>query len=255
MLQLNEVEVVRQKRVLLSIPALTLAEDQVTVILGHNGSGKSTLMNLLARQLQPDSGQVLLDGQDLNSFPQKNLAQRVAFLPQKLPEVSGLTVRDLVLLGRYPWRGLLGRWQAGDYEKVAKAMRETDIAELADQLTDLLSGGERQRTWIAMLLAQESPLLLLDEPTSALDLTHQYELMRLLYQLNRDSKRGIVVILHDVNLACRYADRILALKKGRLVFDGTPAQMLDEKCLSDLYDLDIRLCRHPVQPHPVAVVA
>lgn len=255
MLELNNIRVRRQGRTILSLDRLSLAADEFSVILGHNGSGKSTLMNLLARQLQPDEGALCLDGKALTAWSQRAFARRIAFLPQRLPEVAGLNVRELVRLGRFPWRGLLGRWQADDHAIVDAAMQQTDVAHYADHMTDLLSGGERQRAWVAMLLAQQSPLLLLDEPTSALDLSHQYELMALLRRLNRETGRGVVVILHDINLAVRHADRILALKQGRLVFDGTPDALLSEERLSALYDIDIRLCPHPSQPEQVAVVA
>ena len=255
MLSLRDIRVCRDGRQILALPALDLDPGRFTVILGHNGSGKSTLMNLLARQLLPDHGQITLDGQPLAALSSRDFARRVAFLPQRLPEVAGLTVAELVRLGRYPWRGLLGRWQADDAAIVQEAMRATDIAHHASHLTDLLSGGERQRAWIAMLLAQQSPLILLDEPTSALDLAHQYELMALLAELNHRSGRGIVVILHDVNLAARYADRIVALKRGELFFDGTPDELLHSSQLSALYDIEIRLLPHEQGARPVAVVA
>lgn len=254
MLSLRDIRVCRDGRNILALPALDLDPRQFTVILGHNGSGKSTLLNLLARQLPPDHGHIRLDGRALAAYSSRDFARRVAFLPQRLPEVAGLTVAELVRLGRYPWRGLLGRWQAEDAALIAQAMRDTDIAHHAGHLADLLSGGERQRAWIAMLLAQQSPLLLLDEPTSALDLAHQYELMALLRTLNHEQGRGIVAILHDVNLAARYADRIVALKRGELFFDGTPEQLLDSPRLSALYDIDIRLLPH-AGGRPVAVVA
>ncbi|MFC3533832.1 ABC transporter ATP-binding protein [Vogesella facilis] len=255
MLSLRDIRVCRDERTILALPALTLDPGQFTVILGHNGSGKSTLMNLLARQLQPDHGAITLDGQTLAAYASREFARRVAFLPQRLPEAAGLTVAELVRLGRYPWRGLLGRWQAEDAAIVQQAMRATDIGHHAGHLADLLSGGERQRAWIAMLLAQQAPLLLLDEPTSALDLAHQYELMVLLRRLNREQGRGIVAILHDINLAARYADRIVALKRGELFFDGTPHELLHSPRLSALFDIDIRLLPREQGAHPVAVVA
>lgn len=255
MLELNNLGVHRQGRDILSVDHLRLATNEVTVILGHNGSGKSTLMKLLARQLLPDWGELRLNDRPLATYSQRELAREIAFLPQQLPAVAGMDVRELVLQGRYPWRGLLSRWSEQDHRLVEEAMAQTDVLQYADQLTDLLSGGERQRAWVAMLLAQQSPLLLLDEPTSALDLSHQYELMSLLHRLNRDTGRGMVVILHDINLAMRYADRILALKQGRPVFDGSPAELMSESTLSDLYDIDIRLCAHPERDAPVAVVA
>ncbi|MBR9827259.1 MAG: ABC transporter ATP-binding protein [Oceanospirillales bacterium] len=255
MLELSDIRVSRQGRDILTLGQLTLATNEMTVILGHNGSGKSTLMKLLARQLLPDEGQLKLRGQDFSAYSQRMLAREIAFLPQQLPVVAGMTVQDLVLQGRYPWRGLLSRLTVEDRSYAQEAMAQTDVLKYADQMTDLLSGGERQRAWVAMLLAQQSPLLLLDEPTSALDLSHQYELMSLLYELNRDTGRGVVVILHDINLAMRYADRVLALKQGVLACDGTPAQLLCEHTLSNLYGIDIRLCAHPGRDEVVAVVA
>lgn len=255
MLELSDIRISRQERNILALDRLALATDEVTVILGHNGSGKSTLMKLLARQLYPDKGKLSLNGCDLAAYSQRSLARAIAFLPQQLPSVAGMTVRDLVLQGRYPWRGLLARWSAEDHRYVEEAMGQTDVLHYAEQMTDLLSGGERQRAWVAMLLAQQSPLLLLDEPTSALDLSHQYELMSLLYRLNRSSGRGVVVILHDINLAMRFADRIVALKQGAMVFDGTPEQLRCEQTLSSLYEINIRLCAHPERDMPVAVVA
>lgn len=255
MLSLRNVRVERDGRTILSLPALQFDPSAFTVILGHNGSGKSTLMNLLARQLEPDRGEVTLDGRPLAAIAARDFARKVAFLPQQLPQVDGLTVAELVRLGRYPWRGMLGRWRAGDHQRVRQALQDTDIAHHAGRPLDRLSGGERQRAWIAMLLAQESPLILLDEPTSALDLAHQYELMALLARLNRGSGRGIIAILHDVNLAARYAGRIVALKRGELFFDGPPAQLLDSPLLSGLFDIPIRLLPRGADLPPVAVVA
>lgn len=252
---MNDIEVRRDGRLTLALDELQLAGDQFTVILGHNGSGKSTLMNLIARQLQPDTGTLQLDGKPLASFSQREFARRVAFLPQRLPDVAGLTVRELVRLGRFPWRGLLGRWQTEDQRMIERAMAQTDVEQYADHLADTLSGGERQRAWIAMLLAQQSPLILLDEPTSALDLAHQYELMTLLRELNLATGRGIVAILHDINLTARYADRIVALKQGRVFFDGGPEELLSNPLLSQLYDIDIELIEQPGSARKIAVVA
>ncbi|MCJ0975021.1 ABC transporter ATP-binding protein [Pseudomonas sp. PS1] len=254
MLSLQDIEVRRDGRSVLALDALQLEAGSFTVILGHNGSGKSTLMNLLARQFPPDRGRIELDGKPLASYRQRNFAQKVAFLPQHLPDVAGLTVRELVRLGRFPWRGLLARWQPEDEHAIDQALQQTDIAHYADHLADSLSGGERQRAWVAMLLAQQAPLLLLDEPTSALDLAHQYGLMTLLRALNRETGRAIVAILHDVNLAARFADRIVALKGGRCFFDGSPDQLLSGERLSALYDVEIRLVEQPGQARKIAVV-
>jgi iron complex transport system ATP-binding protein len=196
-----------------------------------------------------------LDGLTLADFSARDFARRVAFLPLHLPDVAGLSVRELVRLGRFPWRGLLGRWRTEDHAAVDEALAQTDVAHYAEHLADSLSGGERQRAWIAMLLAQQAPLLLLDEPTSALDLAHQCELMGLLRQLNRDSGRGIVAILHDINLTARHADRVIALKQGRIFFDGRPDELLSGPLLSQLYDIDIELIEQPGSARKIAVVA
>lgn len=254
-LSLSDIRVHRDGRTILGLDGLTLGDGEFTAVLGHNGSGKSTLMQIMARQMKPDQGVIHLDGQPLERYGQRDLARRMAFLPQQLPEVAGLDVRELVRLGRFPWRGLVRRWQNSDAVAVDWALEQTGMGAYANHLVDELSGGERQRAWIAMLLAQEAPLLLLDEPTSALDLSHQYECMALLRDLNRSAGRGVVVILHDVNLAARYADRVIALKHGEVAFDGTPDAMLSPNLLSTLYGIDINLIAQPGTQRPVAVVA
>lgn len=254
MYQLSGVKVIRGERTILDIEALSIDPHALTVVLGHNGSGKSTLVNLLANQFAPESGQVKLDGRALSSFTPKQLAQTVAYLPQKLPEVAGLNVTELVRLGRFPWRGTLGRWRKEDSDIINDAMRETGVEQFKDTLADQLSGGERQRTWVAMLLAQQADLLILDEPTSALDIQHQYQLMELLSALNKKTGKGVIVILHDLNLALRYATHTVALKAGKIAFQGKVDLLQDEKLLSDLYSTPVKLIDHPEQDHKVAVV-
>jgi iron complex transport system ATP-binding protein len=255
MLELSDIEVRHGERTVLAIERLKLVRGTFTAIIGHNGSGKSTLMSVIARQQKPASGKIILEGADLASLSQRRLAQEIAFLPQLCPPVPGLTVRELAGLGRFAWRGALGAWRKEDRLAVATAIEETDLKAFAEELVDHLSGGERQRAWIAMLLAQEAPLLLLDEPTSALDLVHQYALMSLLSRLNREARRGVLVVLHDVNLAARFADRVIALKTGRIAFDGPADDLLSAPLLTKLYGIDIRLTTHPTGARPVAVVA
>lgn len=254
MFELSDVAVAHEGRTVLSVDRLTFAGDQFTVILGHNGSGKSTLMGLLARQARPDRGTIHLHGRDLAAWPSRDFARAVAFLPQRLPEVPGLNVRDLCGLGRFPWRGALGRWRSEDDAVVAEALSRTDMSAHAGTIVDHLSGGERQRAWISMLLAQQSPMLMLDEPISALDLGHQVEVLALLRELTSCAGFGVMTVLHDVNLAARYADRIVALKAGRVVFDGPPAALMRREVLSGLYGVEIDLIDHPSHPTPVAVI-
>lgn len=248
MYKLSNIEMVRGGRTILAVDSLHIPTNELTVVLGHNGSGKSTLMSLLAGQQAPDVGCVELDNYQLCGYKARELAKRIAFLPQKLPTSAGLTVRELVKLGRFPWRGTLGRWSAEDKTIIDTAMLKTGVEPFADCLADQLSGGERQRAWVAMLLAQQSPILMLDEPTSALDIQHQYQLMELLAELNKKHDIGVVVILHDLNLALRYATHIVALKKGKIAFTGSADKLLDEQKLSDLYETRIRLIDHPESP-------
>ncbi len=242
-------------RTVLALDRLTLGQAGLTAILGHNGSGKSTLMGLLARTDTATSGKITLEGQPLPAIPQRSLAQRVAYLPQRLPPVPGLTLRELVRLGRYPWRGALGRWQAQDHAAVDAALDATGGQPRADTLVEDMSGGERQRGYIAMLLAQDAPLLLLDEPTSALDPGHAHEVLRLLRHLVDSAGRRVIVVLHDVNLAARFADRIIALRDGTVRLDGPPQALLQADVLSMLYAVPMQVVPGPPGHLPLAVVA
>ncbi|MFW8632774.1 ABC transporter ATP-binding protein [Vibrio natriegens] len=252
MFQLSNIQIVRGGRQILGIDQLNIPTNELTVVLGHNGSGKSTLVNLLSGQMSPDKGSVELNGQNLSSLKTKELAKQIAYLPQKLPASAGLTVEELVRLGRFPWRGALGRWNAEDKQIISQAMQRTGVTPFAQALADDLSGGERQRAWVSMLLAQQSPILILDEPTSALDVHHQFQLMALLSELNKTENVGIIVILHDLNLALRYATHIVALKKGQIAFEGKADMLLDEARLSELYESPIILIDHPTPADTLA---
>ncbi|MBR9727416.1 ABC transporter ATP-binding protein [Shewanella intestini] len=249
MFKLTNIRVNRGGRDILSIDDLSITSNGLTVVLGHNGSGKSTLVNLLSGQQSPDSGTVMLENQALSSLSPKKLAQQIAYLPQKLPDVAGFSVFELIKLGRFPWRGTFGRWQAQDQAIVEQCMAQTNVSQFADDIADTLSGGERQRAWVAMLLAQQSPVLILDEPTSALDIGHQYQLMALLSELNQQSGRGIIVILHDLNLALRYATDVVALSAGKVAFSGNVNLLNDEQRISELFKTEIALVDHPRREH------
>ncbi len=258
MFELSNIQVDQGGRTILSIPSLAISNCGLTIVLGHNGSGKSTLVSLLSGQHTPDSGNITLNNRKISHYKPRELAKQIAFLPQKLPASAGLTVRELVRLGRFPWRGTLSRWNNIDDEIITNSMQKAGVLPFAETLADDLSGGERQRAWVAMLLAQQSPILILDEPTSALDIQHQYQLMALLSELNKTQQVGIIVILHDLNLALRYASHIIALKKGKIAFAGEASLLLDEQRLSSLYETPIKLIEHPdntdIQQYKVAVV-
>ncbi|RXJ73921.1 ABC transporter [Veronia nyctiphanis] len=254
MFQLVDITVNRDKKDILSVASLAIPTDRVTVILGQNGSGKSTLAHLLAGQNTPDTGQVLLNQKEIRSLSKREVAKQVAFLPQHLPQAAGLSVRELVKLGRFPWQGVFGRMQPEDTKAVDGAIKATQMERYADYAAEYLSGGERQRAWVSMLIAQDSPVLILDEPTSALDIQHQYHLLKLLTQFSKQQSKGVIVILHDLNLALRYAHHVIALKQGTVVFSGDSEEVLNEAQLSDLYDTRIQLIDHPEQHHKVAIV-
>lgn len=212
-------------------------EGEVTALLGHNGSGKSTLLKILARQISPSSGDVSVLGTSFNSTGAREFARTVGYLPQHPPGTDGLTVRELVALGRYPWRGPLGRYNNEDHRLIDQAIADTGLSSFQHRSVDTLSGGERQRAWIAMLLAQQTRCLLLDEPISALDVKHQVETLRLVHRLAEERELTVVVVLHDVDLAARFCDRLVALKTGELVADGSPRQIMDAGILESIYSV------------------
>lgn len=241
-------------RVLLEPLTLDLGPGKVIGLLGHNGSGKSTLVKLLARQQRPSRGVLRLSGRPIESWDSRAFARKIAYLPQQTPPAAGMLVEELVALGRYPWHGALGRFGQCDREKVAEAMALTDIARFAGRQADSLSGGERQRAWLAMLVAQDAQCLLLDEPIAALDLAHQLDVLALVQRLSHERGLGIVVVLHDVNMAARFCDEIVALHSGRLVARGTPEQIVRPDILQAIYGVEVGVMPHPKGRWPLAFV-
>ncbi|OLF06729.1 iron dicitrate ABC transporter ATP-binding protein [Actinophytocola xinjiangensis] len=226
---------------------------RITVIVGANACGKSTLLRGLARLLAPESGTVTLDGRDIHSLPTRTVALRLGLLPQSPASPEGIVVADLVGRGRYPHHGWFRRHTTGDDEAVARALAATDTTDLAARTVDELSGGQRQRVWIAMALAQETDLLLLDEPTSFLDVGHQVEVLDLLTDLNHTEGKTIVLVLHDLNLACRYADHLIAMKDGRIVTQGPPAESVTEQMVSTVFGMPSQVVPDPVSGTPMVV--
>lgn len=232
-------------RTLLHPLSLTFPTGKVTGLIGHNGSGKSTLLKMLGRHQPPSAGEVLLDGQPLESWGSKAFARKVAYLPQQLPPAEGMTVRELVAIGRYPWHGALGRFGAADREKVEEAIALVGLKPLAHRLVDSLSGGERQRAWIAMLVAQDSRCLLLDEPTSALDIAHQVDVLALVHRLSQQRGLTVIAVLHDINMAARYCDYLVALRGGEMIAQGTPAELMRSDTLEQIYGIPMGILPHP----------
>ncbi len=212
-------------------------EGEVTALLGHNGSGKSTLLRTLARQQPLYTGNIRLLGTCFAETGTRAFARTVGYLAQQPPATDGLTVRELVALGRYPWRGPFGRYTDQDQRIIDQAIRDTELTDFAHRAVDTLSGGERQRAWIAMLLAQQTRCLLLDEPISALDVRHQVETLRLVHRLARERELTVIVVLHDVDLAARFCDRLVALRAGELVADGKPQDIMDAGVLESIYEV------------------
>jgi len=232
---------------------VALPAGRITVILGANACGKSTLLRGLARLLTPASGRVMLDGEDVRSLAPKALARRVGFLPQAATAPGGVTVAELVARGRYPHQRLLQQWSAEDADAVDRAMRSTGVAVLRDRPVDELSGGQRQRAWIAMLLAQETPVMLLDEPTTYLDVAHQLEVLELCRRLNREQARTVVLVLHDLDQACRYADHLVVMREGRVLSTGAPEQVMTTELVADAFGLQALVQQHPVTGTPMVV--
>ncbi|MBK1699027.1 ABC transporter ATP-binding protein [Rhodovibrio salinarum] len=231
-----------------------LEHAQVYGLIGHNGSGKTTLMKLLARQNTPSEGKIAFADRDLAAWPQRTFAREVAYMAQRLPDATGLTVSELAALGRYPWHGALGRFEQGDRERVQEALTLTHMDSLADRLVDTLSGGERQRAWLAMLLAQDSRCILLDEPIAALDVAHQVEVMQLVVQLCRQRQLTVVVVMHDINLAARFCDQLIALHSGRLVAQGPPDDVVQPQVLERVYGVQMGVIDHPEKAIPLCYV-
>jgi iron complex transport system ATP-binding protein len=241
------------ERVVVHDVDLALTEGSFTAIVGPNGCGKSTLLKALGRLLRPTSGQVLLDGRAIAKTSTRDVARVLGLLPQTPIAPDGLTVADLVARGRHPHQSWLRQWSRDDEQAVAEALTWTDMTELADRPVEALSGGQRQRAWISMALAQGTDLLLLDEPTTYLDLAHQIDVLELVARLHAERGRTIVVVLHDLNLAARYAQRLVAMRDGVLVASGTPAEVLTEELMAEVFELEARVVPDPVAGTPMVV--
>ncbi len=230
---------------------LTVPAGAITAIVGANACGKSTLLRGLSRLLKPAAGTVTLDGKDIHALPARELARTLGLLPQHPTAPDGITVRDLVGRGRYPHQGFFRSWSEKDDAAVQRALEATETLELAGRNVEELSGGQRQRVWIAMALAQETEVLLLDEPTTFLDISHQVEVLDLLPDLNRTSGTTIVMVLHDLNLAARYADHLVALHDGRLHSAGRPHEVLVPELVRDVFGMPSTVIEDPVSGKPL----
>ncbi|MFF9818758.1 ABC transporter ATP-binding protein [Streptomyces sp. NPDC014006] len=235
--------------------SVQIPDHSFTVIVGPNACGKSTLLGALSRMLKPSQGRVLLDGQVIQSMPAKKVARTLGLLPQSSLAPDGITVADLVGRGRYPHQGLLRQWSSEDERVVRESMAQTGVAELADRYVDELSGGQRQRVWIAMALAQQTPLMLLDEPTTYLDIQHQIDVLDLCAELHEAQGRTLVAVLHDLNHAARYATHLIALKGGRVVAEGAPKEIVTAELVEEVFGLRCQVIDDPETGTPLVVPA
>ncbi|TDC23293.1 ABC transporter ATP-binding protein [Streptomyces sp. 8K308] len=232
---------------------IEILDGKVTAIVGANGCGKSTLLRGLARLLRPRDGAIHLDGRSLSELSTLDVAKVLGLLPQSPVAPEGITVADLVSRGRYPHQGWFRRWAERDHDAVARALDATDTADLVNRPLQQLSGGQRQRVWVAMALAQETDLLLLDEPTTYLDINHQVELLRLVRKLNAQSGKTIVLVLHDLNLACRFCDHIVAMAEGNIVAEGAPTDIITAELVEKVFGLACVVIPDPVAGTPMVI--
>lgn len=240
------------QRVVATGLSVEIPDESFTVIIGPNACGKSTLLRALARMLKPKTGAVHLDGSVITSLPSKEVARRLGLLPQSSIVPDGITVADLVARGRYPHQRLMRQWSKADEAAVSDAMRATDVTELADRIVDELSGGQRQRVWLAMALAQETPILLLDEPTTFLDISHQIEVLDLCAELHEEG-RTMVAVLHDLNQACRYATHLIVMREGTIVAEGDPTEIVTPELVRQVFDLRCEIIQDPQSGTPLIV--
>lgn len=230
-----------------------IPSEKITVLVGANGSGKSTLLRSLARLLKPAAGEIVLHEKSLQTTSSKEVAKELAILPQGPIAPEGMTVYQLVKQGRFPHQKWYQQWSTEDEENVEKALSATHLLAMKDLPVDALSGGQRQRAWIAMTLAQATPIILLDEPTTYLDMTHQIELLDFLFDLNRNEKRTIVMVLHDLNLACRYADHLVAVHNRTVAIQGAPEDILTEKVVQQIFNMEALITKDPFFGTPLCI--
>lgn len=251
-LEAQELVIAYDGKVVVDGVNLQIRQGSFTVILGPNASGKSTVLRALARVLKPESGHVVFDGRELSDYGSKELAKRLGLLPQDAIAPDGMRVADLVSRGRYPHHTALQRWTVADDTATRDALAATNTTDLAERYVDQLSGGQRQRVWVALLLAQQTEVMLLDEPTTFLDIAHQYELLDLLQALHEEGKT-VVAVLHDINQAARYATDLVLMHEGRIAATGAPEDLITAEQISDTFGLDVMVAPDPVTGTPMVV--
>ncbi|MEW4224203.1 ABC transporter ATP-binding protein [Rossellomorea marisflavi] len=252
-LQTKDLTLAYGERTIIDQMDLDIPKGEITVFIGGNGCGKSTLLRSIARLMKPKEGSVLLDGESISRLSTKEVARKMAILPQTPVSPEGLTVLQLVKQGRYPHQSWLKQWSRKDEEIVEDALRATGMEEFRDRKVDELSGGQRQRAWIALTLAQDTDIILLDEPTTYLDMTHQIEILDLLFELNEREGRTIVMVLHDINLACRYAHNIVAIRDREVYAQGKPEEVINCELVKHVFGMDCQVSSDPLFGTPLCI--
>lgn len=252
-IEVNDLKVAYDNNIIIDQMNLAIPKGKITMIIGSNGCGKSTLLKTIARINRPSAGDIIINGKSIKEKAPKEIAKEMAVLPQSPKAPSGLMIRELVAYGRFPYQGSMSGMSEHDYEVVDWALKVTNLTEFANRLVKDVSGGQRQRAWIAMALAQETNILVLDEPTTYLDMSHQLEILLLLQKLNKEEKRTIVMVLHELNNATRFADHIIGVKSGKIVFEGHPKDVITEENLETLYGIKAKLQLDESQSYPICV--
>ncbi|MCP9268586.1 ABC transporter ATP-binding protein [Xenorhabdus sp. XENO-1] len=251
-LKAHDLSLTYGKRTIIEGVNLAIHDSEFSVIIGSNGCGKSTLLRAISRNMQPQRGEVQLDGINIHRYKPKAVARELSLLTQGATVTEALTIYDLVARGRYAYQSFLRQWSAEDERVVNEALQAVDLDEMSQKLVSELSGGQRQRAWFAMTLAQQTPIILLDEPTTYLDITHQIELLDLCQRLHRQGKT-LVLVLHDINLALRYASRLIMMKNGQIYAEGVPEEIVTEQSIADVFGLDCRIIRDPESDKPLII--
>lgn len=252
-ISVNNLSVAYEENLIIDNMNLIIPKGEISVIIGANGCGKSTLLKTIARVIKAKSGEVFINGKNIKSQKEKYLATQVAFLPQGPVCPSGITVKELVSFGRFPHQKLIGGLNLHDKEIVDWAIEETGLKEFADREIENLSGGQRQRAWIAMTLAQETDIIMLDEPTTYLDMSYQLEVLQVLEKLNKQKNITIVMVLHELNNACRFASNIIALKKGEIICQGMPKEAITKENLREIYGIEGKLQLSENKNYPICI--
>ncbi|MFC3932652.1 ABC transporter ATP-binding protein [Streptococcus dentapri] len=251
LIRADKIQVAYEHRIIIDDLSLAIPEGKITTIIGTNGCGKSTLLKALTRIQAIKQGHIYLDGQAISSLPTKEVAKKIALLPQVLEAAQGISVYDLISYGRFPHQKYLGSLTQEDRTKIHWAMEVTKITDLANREVDSLSGGQRQRVWIAMALAQDTDTIFLDEPTTYLDMNHQLEILELLQVLNQSVGKTIIMVLHDLNLSARFSDYLVAMKNGEIRYEGSVKQIMTADILRDVFSIEAQLTEDPIHHYPI----